>query len=251
MKRILPITGLLMAVVFLSTFASSALASSSFNSAGLKSGVSPLLAGARYATEVDYVGVGMQWKGAYAVMMPQTTHFDTDWFSYTEEYWMSLTVRKANYYYAEIGLDIGYNRLTGQWHTYAYAVYSHDSYYGYLIGTFDLGYSSSAPAVGNVEVTQSSGNTWIWRVGGTQFASHTYPENWYGEYIASQTEAYNQPQPGTANQLISSVNSIVGRKSDGTYVVAPYLPPSYVYNGWMVRVSRATTGIHQDSSTRT
>lgn len=190
-------------------------------------------------------------RSEYVELFFEEAFFTTVNRSYTEEYWLSLTVRKADHYYAEIGLDIGYNRLNGQWHTYAYAVYSHDSYSGTLIGTFDMGYSTSAPAIGNVQVRQSSGSTWVWSLGGTQFASHTYPEDWYGEAIISETEAYNQPAAHTANQQISSVTSIIGMKSDGTWTTAPHLSPVLISPGWMVTASAAGNGYHSDSSTRT
>lgn len=189
--------------------------------------------------------------GVYATLYPQPVHFDHDWWTTTQEYWVDVVVTWEGNYYAEIGLDVTYWPIYGGiWHTQAYAGYSEDpNGYGTVFAYYDLGYSGSGPASATVATYWTSGSTWAWNVNGVVFATHPYSQYWQGYTIHSNTEAYNQPAAGTNGQYITLADSInIKLSSNGQWNTALYQSGG-VSSGWMVN-TYATDGYHYDWSTR-
>jgi hypothetical protein len=200
----------------------------------------------------DLAGLG-GYTGVYTHLYPQPVHFDTSWWSNTQEYWANVVVSYDGHDYAEIGLDVTYEYVweTQVWHTEVYAAYSEDpNGYGTVFQYYDLGYSLNGPTSATVATYQTSGSTWAWTVNNVQFATHQYSQSWQGYIIHSNTEAYNQPAAGTNGPYITLADTInIKPASTGLWSTARYQSGG-VSSGWMVN-TYATNGYHYDWSTRT
>lgn len=195
--------------------------------------------------------------GAYAYLIPQTIHFETDWYTRTQEYWVQTVVVKTDEYKAEIGLDIKYGQVYGfwVWTVDAYAAVSEDpNGYSYVIQWYRVSANTVGPYPATVGVYEkdAAGN-WGWAVNGVEFANHLYPERWAGYYTRVVTEAYNQPVAGSGGTWISVAEDLhVKRSSDGWWTTSIYYPShseNGVYRGWIVDIY-ANDGYKRDMSIR-
>lgn len=174
--------------------------------------------------------------GVAAYVYPHAIHFETDWWTDIEEYWVQISVHWAGHYYAEVGLDVVYWPIYGGiWHTQAYAAYSEDpNGYGAVLAWYDLGFSSDGPATAQIATYLTSGTNWAWYVNGVVFATHQFPETFQGYEVHSVTEAYNQPVQGTSGQWISLTDGIYIKRADNGYWSPALYDSGGVTSGWMV-----------------
>ncbi|MFA5365774.1 MAG: hypothetical protein WC325_11395 [Candidatus Bathyarchaeia archaeon] len=160
--------------------------------------------------------------GAYAQVSPTTVHVD-DRGDGIEEYWVSVVaVNDDAEYYAEVAVDVGYDKSTNQWMTVVASAYSDPSQWpnGTIHNTYSLGNSSSAPATPAVATYRTSGNTWAFVVNGYQFDTYTYSSSWTPTKISTAMESYNQPAGWTNGQTIVANSDIHYKGTDGVWYFA-------------------------------